>query len=89
MHEILTMIARHEPGDEHRGLSPDSPALKSIVDSRTGIWYTPNDLVERPEVAVKGRYVAVSVLMVVLSVCGPEPWHASGETVFTVAPQTA
>jgi hypothetical protein len=38
---------------------------------------------------VKGRYVAVSVLMVVLSVRGPEPCHASGETVFTVAPQTA
>ncbi len=38
---------------------------------------------------MKGRYVVVSALMVGLCVCGPQLCRASGETVFTVAPQTA
>jgi dienelactone hydrolase len=38
---------------------------------------------------VKGRSVVVSALMVVLSVCGPKPCRASGETVLTVAPKRA
>ena len=38
---------------------------------------------------MKDRYVVVSALMVVLSICGPERCRASGKTVFTVTPQTA
>jgi dienelactone hydrolase len=59
------------------------------LTGEAGTCYTPKDLVERPEVAVKDRYVVVSALMVVVFVCGPERCRASGETVFTVAPQTA
>lgn len=38
---------------------------------------------------MKGRYVVVLALLVLLSVCGLEPYAAAGETVFTAAPQTA